>query len=178
MWRWKSEGPENDELPLWLHTCPGRWFCTEYLECRSKAGLCECPEKNRLKPQFKKKPWGVSEEMLCERVDSHRTEGQGQRLQDVQHGLQDTAAPQQVRKTESREDDRSQTSHHEKRWTKQEQKLLWPHVSARPDKYLSATLRILLWMWLKLTSRNWAWRSSSSSWDLVFAWKYIFKCVK
>ena len=46
------------------------------------------------------------------------------------------------------------------------------HVSARPDKYLSATLRILLWMWLKLTKRNWAWRSSSSSWALVFAWEY------
>lgn len=44
------------------------------------------------------------------------------------------------------------------------------YVSAKPDKYLSATLRILLWIWLKLTSRNWAWRSSSSSWVLVFGW--------
>lgn len=41
------------------------------------------------------------------------------------------------------------------------------HVSAKPERYLSATLRILLCVWLKLTSKNWACRSSSSSCSLV-----------
>ena len=43
------------------------------------------------------------------------------------------------------------------------------HVSANPDRYLSATLRILLCVWLKLISKNWACRSSSSSCSLVLA---------
>lgn len=46
------------------------------------------------------------------------------------------------------------------------------HVSAKPERYLSATLRILLWVWLKFTNKNWAWRSNSSSCSLVFAWKH------
>lgn len=40
-------------------------------------------------------------------------------------------------------------------------------MSAKPERYLSATLRILLCVWLKLTSKNWACRSSSSSCSLV-----------
>lgn len=47
----------------------------------------------------------------------------------------------------------------------------WAYLSTRPDRYLSATLRILLWMWLKFTRRNCACRSSSSSFSLVFAWR-------
>lgn len=42
------------------------------------------------------------------------------------------------------------------------------NVSAKPERYLSATLRILLCVWLKLTSKNWACRSNSSSCSLVF----------
>lgn len=45
------------------------------------------------------------------------------------------------------------------------------NVSAKPERYLSATRRILLCVWLKLTSKNWACRSSSSSCSLVFGWK-------
>ena len=44
------------------------------------------------------------------------------------------------------------------------------HLSTSPDRYLSATLRMRLWTWLKLTSKNCAWRSSSSSFSLVLAW--------
>ena len=44
------------------------------------------------------------------------------------------------------------------------------HLSTSPDRYLSATLRMRLWTWLKLTSRNCACRSSSSSFSLVLAW--------
>lgn len=45
------------------------------------------------------------------------------------------------------------------------------HISASPERYLSATRRILLWVWLKLTRRNCAWRSSSSSCSLVLGYK-------
>lgn len=45
------------------------------------------------------------------------------------------------------------------------------YLSTRPDRYLSATLRILLWIWLKFTRRNCACLSSSSSFSLVFAWR-------
>lgn len=106
------------------------------------------------------------------RTDTYSTQRERERLQDVQHGLQHAAAPQQMGEPGREEPTGRRVSRHQPSVTAGRSTSLKGHtdVSAKPERYLSATLRILLCVWLKLTSRNWACRSSSSSCSLVFGW--------
>lgn len=185
-WRQYSKVNGKITLPLWLHMYLGQWFCMACLGCRSKVGLYECPA---IQHTTIKTDWKVDATLMnSPPFPSLTALSESDSVCRMSNMVLSTRPLHnkwgKLRKEKTLVSLLGMNLHF-KTLSKRVCALFWvnervwmhSHVSARPDKYLSATLRILLWMWLKLTKRNWAWRSSSSSWALVFGWKYniLFK---
>lgn len=90
------------KLPLSLHMYLGQWFCRVCQGYHNRAGLYECPVTHHK----------CTKSHGTNKLDRYIhfwifitdcTERQGERLQDVQHGLQHPAAPKQVGKAEERD---------------------------------------------------------------------------
>lgn len=123
----------SPNLPLEPHRCRGQWFCTECLECRSTADPCECPVSERIHlkiVKFKLLHWifkrcwcfdghinisGDKEKPPCTwfPTDTYSTQWERECLQDVQHGLQHAATPQQMGKPGREEPTGSRVRRHQ-----------------------------------------------------------------